>query len=60
MQNSLPGELSYVYTLRLIGPISYFGACYIQMKVTTFPRRGRGQEEKWYHVNGPASVNKLH
>ena len=26
--------LSYVYILRLIGPISYLGACYIRMKVT--------------------------
>ena len=25
---------SYVYTLRLIGPISYLGACYIRTKVT--------------------------
>ena len=24
------GHLSYVYTLRLIGPISYLGACYIR------------------------------
>ena len=28
-----PG-LRYVYTLRLIGPISYLGACYIRTKVT--------------------------
>ena len=28
------GDLSCVYTLRLIGPISYLGACYIQTKVT--------------------------
>ena len=26
--------LRYVYTLRLIGPISYLGACYIRTKVT--------------------------
>ena len=26
--------LRYVYTLRLIGPISYLGACYIHAKVT--------------------------
>ena len=26
--------LGYVYTLRLIGPISYLGACYIRTKVT--------------------------
>ena len=26
-------DLKYVYTLRLIGPISYLGACYIRMKV---------------------------
>ena len=26
--------LRYVYTLRLIGPISYLGACYIRAKVT--------------------------
>ena len=28
--------LTYVYTLRLIGPISYLGACYIRTKVTTW------------------------
>ena len=28
------GALSYVYTLRLIRPISYLGACYIRTKVT--------------------------
>ena len=27
-------RLRYVYTLRLIGPISYLGACYIHTKVT--------------------------
>ena len=26
--------ISMVYTLRLIGPISYLGACYIRTKVT--------------------------
>ena len=26
-------DLRYVYTLRLIGPLSYLGACYIRTKV---------------------------
>ena len=35
-------ELRYVYTLRLIGPISYLDACYIHTKVTiTFVRKFR-------------------
>ena len=36
-------DLRYVYTLRLIGPISYLGACYIRTKVTTdaFVRKWR-------------------
>ena len=35
-------RLSYVYTLRLIGPISYLGVCYIRKKVTNaFVRKWR-------------------
>ena len=30
--------LSYVYILRLIGPISYLGACYIRTTVTKYIR----------------------
>ena len=31
-------HLSYVYALRLIGQISYLGACYIRTKVTKCAR----------------------
>ena len=34
-------DLRYVYTLRLIGPISYLGACYIRTKVTKCIREKR-------------------
>ena len=41
------GPLRYVYTLRLIGPISYLDACYIRTKVTKCIRE---KTTMYFHV----------
>ena len=56
------GPLSYVYTLRLIGPISYLGACYIRTKVTKCIRekiRCAFMSESLNHIDQDTKLARL-
>ena len=53
--HALPGALRYVYTLRLIGPISYLGACYIRTTVTKW-----AFVRKWRYTFVGEPLNHIH